>query len=150
VQPGDLLCVGRPTDDARSGQWLCHFPDGESTDHRTARAHIASAQVLRDRDFQLLDLFHEIAARAFNPRLPTLQNTDGDPPVACAAGLPSTAAELTHRGNPAEDQQGRHLKTLIEAVVPILVVVGTLAILGFGSFPRGRDGDRLHSPSGVR
>ena len=36
-------------------------------------------QVLRDWDFELLDLFHEIADRAYNPRLPTLQNTDGDP-----------------------------------------------------------------------
>ena len=49
------------------------------------RAHIASAhpvithQVLRDWDFELLDLFHEIADRLNNPRLPTLQNTDGEP-----------------------------------------------------------------------
>ena len=27
----------------------------------------------------MLDLFHEIADRLYNPRLPTLQNTDGDP-----------------------------------------------------------------------
>jgi hypothetical protein len=49
------------------------------------RAHIASAhpvithQVLRERDFELLDLFHEIADRLYNPRLPMLQNTDGEP-----------------------------------------------------------------------
>jgi hypothetical protein len=49
------------------------------------RAHIASAhpvithQVLRDWDFELLALFHEIADRLFNPQLPTLQNTDGEP-----------------------------------------------------------------------
>jgi hypothetical protein len=49
------------------------------------RAHIASAhpvithQVLRDWDFELLALFHEIADRLFNPRLPILQNTDGEP-----------------------------------------------------------------------
>ena len=49
------------------------------------RAHIASAnpvithQVLRDWDFELLDLFHEIADRLYNPQLPTLQNTDGEP-----------------------------------------------------------------------
>jgi hypothetical protein len=49
------------------------------------RARIASAhpaithQVLRDWDLELLDLFHEIADRLYNPRLPTLQNTDGDP-----------------------------------------------------------------------
>ena len=48
------------------------------------RAHIASAhpvithQILRDWDFELLDLFHEIADRLYNPRLPTLQNTDGE------------------------------------------------------------------------
>jgi hypothetical protein len=27
----------------------------------------------------LLDLFHEITDRLYNPRLPTLQNTDGEP-----------------------------------------------------------------------
>jgi hypothetical protein len=49
------------------------------------RAQIASAypaithQVLRDWDFELLDLFRGIADRLYNPRLPTLQNTDGDP-----------------------------------------------------------------------
>ena len=49
------------------------------------RARIASAhpaitrQVLRDYDFEMLGLFHEIADRAFNPKMPTLQNTDGEP-----------------------------------------------------------------------
>ncbi len=49
------------------------------------RTHIASAhpaitrQVLRNSDFELLDLFHEIADRAFNPKMPKLQNTDGEP-----------------------------------------------------------------------
>ena len=36
-------------------------------------------QVLRERDFELLDVFHEIFDRLYNPRLPTLQNTDGEP-----------------------------------------------------------------------
>jgi hypothetical protein len=36
-------------------------------------------EVLRDWDFELLELFHEIADRAFNPPLPILQNTDRDP-----------------------------------------------------------------------
>jgi hypothetical protein len=49
------------------------------------RTRIASAhprithRVLREREFELLDLVHEIADRLFNPRLPILQNTDGDP-----------------------------------------------------------------------
>ena len=48
------------------------------------RARIAAAnpvithQILRDCNYQLLDLFHEIAERAFNPKMPTLQNTDGE------------------------------------------------------------------------
>jgi hypothetical protein len=47
---------------------------------RIASAHPAiTHQVLRDRDIELLDLFHEIADRLFNPRLPILQNTDGEP-----------------------------------------------------------------------
>jgi hypothetical protein len=46
---------------------------------RIASAHPAiTHQVLRDRDIELLDLFHEIADRLFNPRLPILQNTDGE------------------------------------------------------------------------
>jgi hypothetical protein len=36
-------------------------------------------EVLRDWDFELLELFHDIAERAFNPPLPILQNTDGEP-----------------------------------------------------------------------
>ena len=40
---------------------------------------VITNQVLRERDFELLDLFHEIADRLYNPRLPTLQNTDGEP-----------------------------------------------------------------------
>ena len=49
------------------------------------RAQIASAypaithHVLRDWDFELIELFHEIADRLFNPELPILQNTDGEP-----------------------------------------------------------------------
>ena len=49
------------------------------------RTRIASAhpeithRVLREREFELLDLVHEIADHLFNPRLPILQNTDGEP-----------------------------------------------------------------------
>jgi hypothetical protein len=49
------------------------------------RARIASPhpaithQVLRERNFELLDLFHEIADRLLKTRLPILQNTDGEP-----------------------------------------------------------------------
>jgi len=47
---------------------------------RIASAHPAiTHQVLRDRDIELLNLFHEISDRLFNPRLPILQNTDGEP-----------------------------------------------------------------------
>jgi hypothetical protein len=40
---------------------------------------VITHQVLRERDFELLYLFHEIADRLYNPRLPMLQNTDGEP-----------------------------------------------------------------------
>jgi hypothetical protein len=49
------------------------------------RAFLASVEpeitheVLRDWNFELLELFHEIADRAFNPPVPILQNTDGEP-----------------------------------------------------------------------
>lgn len=48
------------------------------------RARIASAcpaltkEVLKDWDMELIDLFHEIADRLYNPPLPVLQNTDGE------------------------------------------------------------------------
>jgi hypothetical protein len=49
------------------------------------RSQIAAAhspithEVLRDYDFEMLALFHDIAERAFDPKLPELQNTDGEP-----------------------------------------------------------------------
>jgi hypothetical protein len=61
---------------------------------RIASAHPAiTHQVLRQRDIELLDLFHEIADRLFNPRLPILQNTDGEPlsPHRCST------SRLRHR-----------------------------------------------------
>ena len=48
------------------------------------RARIAIAnpvitrEVLRDCDYELLNVFHEIAERVFNPKMPSLQNTDGE------------------------------------------------------------------------
>ena len=72
------------------------------------RAQIASAypaithQVLRDWGFELLDLFHEIADRLYNPRLPRLQNTDGEPLLLHASAsscttswAPSTSSAAT-------------------------------------------------------
>jgi SEC-C motif len=88
VQPGDLLFGQLASVDRltmlEAGNGFAISPM-EKAPIIELRAHIASAhpvithQVLRDRDFELLDLFHEIADRAFNPRLPTLQNTDGEP-----------------------------------------------------------------------
>lgn len=48
------------------------------------RARIATAhpkitpEILRDYDFELLDLFHEIADRQFNPPMPIMRNTDDE------------------------------------------------------------------------
>jgi hypothetical protein len=88
VQPGDLLFGQLASVDRltmlEAGNGFAISPM-EKAPIIELRAHIASAhpvithQVLRDRDLELLDLFHEIADRAFNPRLPTLQNTDGEP-----------------------------------------------------------------------
>ena len=53
------------------------------------RARIAAScpvithQILRDWDFELLGLFHDIADRLYNPQPPILQNTDGEPIVLC-------------------------------------------------------------------
>ena len=88
MQPGDLLfgqlaSVDRLTMLEASNGFA--IPPMEKAPIIELRAHIASAhpvithQVLRDWDFELLDLFHEIADRLYNPRLPTLQNTDGEP-----------------------------------------------------------------------
>lgn len=51
------------------------------------RAHIAKRNLqitpdfLREYDLELLELFHDISNRLFDPPLPVLQNTDGDPLV---------------------------------------------------------------------
>lgn len=88
VQPGDLLFGQLASVDRltmlEAGNGFA-IPPMEKAPIIELRAQIASAhpvithQVLRDWDFELLDLFHEIADRLFNPRLPTLQNTDGEP-----------------------------------------------------------------------
>lgn len=36
-------------------------------------------EILRDYDIELIGLFHDIAERALDPKLPELQNTDGEP-----------------------------------------------------------------------
>ena len=88
MQPGDLLFGQLASVDRltmlEAGNGFA-IPPMEKAPIIALRAQIASAypvitdQVLRDWDFELLDLFHEIADRLFNPRLPTLQNTDGEP-----------------------------------------------------------------------
>ena len=55
-------------------------------------------QVLRDWDFELLELFHEIADRLFNPRLPILQNTDGE--LLSLQKLPSKICSIFQKENP--------------------------------------------------
>jgi SEC-C motif len=88
MQPGDLwfgqlASVDRLTM-LEAGNGFA-IPPMEKAPIIALRAHIASAhpvithQVLRDWDFELLDLFHEITDRLFNPQLPILQNTDGEP-----------------------------------------------------------------------
>jgi hypothetical protein len=88
VQLGDLLFGQLASVDGLTMVEACNgfaIPPMEKAPIIELRAHIASAhpvithQVLRDWDFELLDLFHEITDRLYNPRLPTLQNTDGEP-----------------------------------------------------------------------
>jgi hypothetical protein len=88
VQRGDLLFGQLASVDRLTMVEACNgfaIPPMEKAPIIELRAHIASAhpvithQVLRDWDFELLDLFHEITDRLYNPRLPTLQNTDGEP-----------------------------------------------------------------------
>lgn len=88
MQPGDLLFGQLASVDRltmlEAGNGFA-IPPIEKAPIIAMRAHIASAHpvithpVLRDWDFELLALFHEIADRLFNPQLPTLQNTDGEP-----------------------------------------------------------------------
>jgi hypothetical protein len=88
MQPGDLLfgqlgSVDRLTILEASNGFA--IPPMKKAPIIHLRAQIASAyprlthQVLRDWDFELLELFHEIADRLFNPQPPILQNTDGEP-----------------------------------------------------------------------
>jgi SEC-C motif/Protein of unknown function (DUF2384) len=88
MQRGDLLFGQLASVDRLTMLEACNgfaIPPMEKAPIIALRAQIASAypvitrQVLRNWDFELLDLFHEIADRLFNPRLPILQNTDGEP-----------------------------------------------------------------------
>ena len=88
MQRGDLLFGQLASVDRLTMVEACNgfaIPPMEKAPIIELRAQIASAhpvithQVLRDWDFELLDLFHEITDRLYNPRLPTLQNTDGEP-----------------------------------------------------------------------
>jgi hypothetical protein len=88
VQRGDLLFGQLASVDQLTMVEACNgfaIPPIEKASIIKLRAHIASAhpvithQVLREWDFELLDLFHEITDRLYNPQLPTLQNTDGEP-----------------------------------------------------------------------
>jgi len=88
VQRGDLVFGQLASVDRLTMVEACNgfaIPPMEKAPIIELRAQIASAhpvithQVLRDWDFELLDLFHEITDRLYNPRLPTLQNTDGEP-----------------------------------------------------------------------
>ena len=88
VQPGDLLFGQLASVDRltmlEAGNGFA-IPPMEKAPIIELRAEIASAhpvithQVLRNWDFELFDLFHEIADRLYNPRLPKLQNTDDEP-----------------------------------------------------------------------
>ena len=87
VQRGDLVFGQLASVDRLTMVEACNgfaIPPMEKAPIIELRAQIASAhpvithQVLRDWDFELLDLFHEITDRLYNPRLPTLQNTDGE------------------------------------------------------------------------
>ena len=88
MRPGDILLgqlasVGPLTMLEASNGFA--IPPQEKAQVISLRAQIEAAhpvitpEVLRDWDFQLLDLFHVIADRLFNPLPPTLLNTDGDP-----------------------------------------------------------------------
>src|SRR6266403_2471686 len=88
MQPGDLLFGQLASVDRLTMLEACNgfaIPPMEKAPIIELRAQIALAypaithQVLRDWDFELLELFHEIADRLFNPQLPILQNTDGEP-----------------------------------------------------------------------
>ena len=92
MQPGDLL-FGQLAfiDQLRMIEAFNGFviPPMEKAPVIALRARIAAScpvithQVLRKWDFELLGLFHDIAARLYNPQPPILQNTDGEPIVLC-------------------------------------------------------------------
>jgi hypothetical protein len=88
MQRGDLVFGQLAAVDRLTMVEACNafaIPPMEKAKIIALRAQIAAAhsvithQVLRDWDVHLLTLFHEITDRLFNPRLPTLQNTDGEP-----------------------------------------------------------------------
>jgi hypothetical protein len=87
VQRGDLVFGQLASVDRLTMVEACNgfaIPPMEKASIIELRAEIASAhpvithEVLRDWNFELLVLFHKITDRLYNPRLPTLQNTDGE------------------------------------------------------------------------
>ena len=44
---------------------------------------VVTSAVLREYDLEMIGIYHETAERLLNPRLPVLQNTDGNPLVFC-------------------------------------------------------------------
>lgn len=44
---------------------------------------VVTPALLRDYDLEMIEIYHEISDRLLNPRLPTLQNTDGNPLAFC-------------------------------------------------------------------
>ncbi len=44
---------------------------------------IVDSAVLKDYDLEMIEIYHETTGRLLNPRLPILQNTDGDPLAFC-------------------------------------------------------------------
>jgi SEC-C motif len=88
VQHGDLLFAQLASVGDLTMVEACNgfvIPPIEKASIIELRADIATAypritnQVVREWELELLDLFHEITDRLFNPPMPTLQNTDGEP-----------------------------------------------------------------------
>jgi len=80
---GQLVCIDRLTMlEASSGFTISPREKAAIVDLRAGirKTHpVITEEVLRDHDFELLGLYQDIARRLFNPELPALQNTDGEP-----------------------------------------------------------------------
>lgn len=103
------------------------------------KSRILTPKAVRDLDFELRDLYLEIEDELFHPRLPQLQNTDGDPLVL-------TTLHYRLRCSPASAFDRLRSLTVVEDAASLLdgATLDAAGALQAVSIPWSKKGNRLH------